>query len=150
VHDGTRLIFEASAPTAIAVVEDLVQKICWQGRDKAPEANPVVVTGTRQVRNKKNQVWWVPTLGISYWNEPDASASESPNATPQPDIETAPTPKPRLGDSPPSAEAQSAIGGAGPAARRERQPRNAYAHLHTKRPGQPTQLEDELDDNIPL
>jgi hypothetical protein len=140
VQDGTPLIFETAAQSAIIEVENLVQKIVWLARERG-DANPVIVTDTQQARNKKNQTWWIPTFTITGWNEPDG--------TPVP-----PEPEPQREDFEPTAKASAeqmyAVGGVPPASPRERKPRNAYAHLHAKPAGKlRAALKDELDDEIP-
>lgn len=143
VKDGTPLIFETPAPSAIIEVEKLVEKIRWLGRGKSG-ANPVIITGTQQVRNpKKNQTWWIPTFTIIRWNEPDGTVLP-PDPEPQqmPGTEATPAVKP-----PP--EAMYAVAGP-PAALRERKPRNAYAGVRAKQSRKSrSALEDDLDDKIP-
>jgi hypothetical protein len=140
VQDGTPLIFETNAQSANTEVENLVQRVCWLARDKSG-ANPVIITGTEQVRNaKKNQTWWIPTFTITHWNEPDGTPVP-PDPEPQQE-DLAPAVKP-------SAKALLAVGGVPLAAPRERKPRNAYAHLQAKPTGKPrAALKDALDDEI--
>ncbi len=139
VRDGAPLVFEASAMTACAEVEDLVTRICWLARDKDPEARPILRLGTRQVRNAKNQNWWVPTFELIGWNEPEGTEGPAPQQL------EAPAPAAKA-----SPEAMYAVGGAPPAAPRERKPRNAYAPARPRRSGAPTDLEALLDDEIPI
>lgn len=136
VHDAKRLVFEVAAPTAISEVEDLVGKICWLARDKHPDANPVITIDTRQVRNKKNQMWWVPTLVIRHWNEPDGTVlpPEPEPARHPPGIESTAEPLP---DIKPTAKP------------RQRAPRNAYAHLRRKKSKEAPSTEELIDDAIP-
>jgi hypothetical protein len=145
VQDGTPLIFETNAQSAVMEAEDLVAKICHLARNKNPDARPVMVTGTRQKPNAKSQTYWIPTFTITRWIEPNGTVIV-PEPEPQrmPGIED-PTPAAK-----PSAEALFAVGGVPPAAPRERKPRNAYAHSHAKSTGKPgAALKDDLDDEIP-
>jgi hypothetical protein len=144
VEDGTPLIFETDAPSAIEEVQKLVEKIRWLARDKG-DANPVIVTGTRQDRNpKNNRTWWVPTFTITQWNAPDGTVlSLEPEPQQTPVIEG---PAPALNLS----EPMKGVGGVPLAAPRVRNPRNAYGRLHAKQRGKPrTALEDYLDDEVP-
>jgi hypothetical protein len=144
VKDGTRLIFETTAQSAIGEVEDLVSKICWLARDKARDARPVMVTSTKQVRNAKGQSWWIPVFTIVRWNEPGGVLPPEPEPQLLPGIEE---PAPALKPSP---EAMFAVGGVLTAAPRERKPRNAYARPNAKPTGKSrAALEDDLDDEIP-
>jgi len=145
VQDGTRLIFETPADSAFREVEDLVTEIRWQARNKGPLARPVIITGTKQVRNaKKNQTWWIPTFAITDWNEPEGTVLPlAPEPRQGPGLEEpAPAVKP-------SGEALLAVRGVPLAAPRERKHRNAYAGKRAKQTGKPrTALEDDLDDKI--
>jgi len=130
VKDGTRLIFEATAWSAVTEVEILVEQIVWLSRDKAAGACPVIVTGTQQVRNaRKNQAWWIPTFTISRWNEPDGAVqAPAPEPRPAPSIEAAVEVKPPC----------------------ERKPRNAYQGLKQEEPSRGATLSEILDDKIPF
>jgi len=140
VQDGTRLIFESTAPSAMVEVEDLVTRICWLARDKDPDARPVITTGTEQVRNaKKNQTWWIPTFTITRWNEPDGTVLPlAPEPQQSPGIEEpAPAVKP-------SDEASLAVRGVPLAVPRERKPRNAYAGMRAKQSGKSRSALEDL------
>jgi hypothetical protein len=71
VQDGTPLIFETAAPTAITEVENLVERIRYLARDKNG-ANPVIITGTEKAGYAK-KTWWIPTFTITHWNEPNVT-----------------------------------------------------------------------------
>jgi hypothetical protein len=140
MRDGTPLIFEASATSARQEVEDLVTRICWLARDKNPDARPILMIGARQVRNAKNQSWWIPTFTIIRWDEPDGTV-----ILPEPEPRRALSEDPTL-PAKVSPEAMYAIGGAPPAAPRERKPRNAYRQPAKAQ----ASLQDDLDDEIPF
>jgi hypothetical protein len=126
--DGAARVFECTAGTAITEAEELIQRICWMGRDKDPQSSPIIVIDVRQDRDSRGRSWSVPTFTIDGWSDdapPGAPAQNTPPPPPRPTIDVTPEPMPS------------------PESPRPRLARGAF-----KQPGERSELETALDDEI--
>ena len=143
VRDGAPLVFEASALTACAGSRgsghpDLLA--CARQRPGRP-ADPACSAPGR-CATPKIKIGGYRHSTLIGWNEPDGQQI-------LPDRRRSNEKRQHLRPKP-SPEAMYAVGGAPPAAPRERKPRNAYAPARPRRSGAPTDLEALLDDEIPI